>query len=88
MAVNVLGRDGSKAVVAALLVVVALASCETLEPGPRDPQTALSLNVTAPLWLFIRAAYAVPFAVPSPGRSNCNHLRQDWANLLVESVNA
>ena len=41
MAVNVLGRDGSKAVVAALLVVVALASCETLEPGPRDPQTAL-----------------------------------------------
>ncbi len=32
------------------------------------------LNVTAPLWLFIRAAYAVPFAVPSPGRSICNHL--------------
>ncbi len=46
MAVNVLGRGGSKAIVAALLVVlalgfVALASCETLEPGPRDPQTAL-----------------------------------------------
>ena len=41
MAVNVPGRGGSKAVVAALLVVVALASCETLEPGPREPQTAL-----------------------------------------------
>ncbi len=46
MAVNVLGRGGSKAVVVALRVVlalgfVALASCEALEPGPRDPQTAL-----------------------------------------------
>ena len=46
MAVNVLGRGGSKAVVAAPLVVVALgfvalASCETLESGPSDPQAAL-----------------------------------------------
>jgi len=46
MAVNVPGRGGSKAVIAALLVVVALgfvalASCETLESGPRDPQAAL-----------------------------------------------
>ncbi len=46
MAVNVLGRGGSKAVVAAPLVVVALgfvalASCETLESGPSDPQAVL-----------------------------------------------
>ena len=46
MAVKVPGRGGSKVVVAALLVVlalglVALASCETLESGPSDPQAAL-----------------------------------------------
>ncbi len=46
MAVNVPGRGASKAVVAAPLVVlalglVALASCETLETEPSDPQAAL-----------------------------------------------
>jgi len=46
MAVHVLGRGSSNAVVAALLVFLALglvtfASCQTVESGPRDPQTAL-----------------------------------------------
>ncbi len=46
MAVNVPGRGGRKAVVATPLVIlalglVALASCETLETEPSDPQAAL-----------------------------------------------
>ncbi len=41
MAANVPGRGRRKAVVAALLVILALASCENLETEPSDPQAAL-----------------------------------------------